>query len=295
MVRQQLLGLRDVLQDEFPSSHVCAINCGYWDRCWGRLEPKLRDTIAYACEKYSVVLGQNPPAQGRNPHSGKPISTFWDDTVNFSGWVVGFFSPGILWLLYDVTLDTKWSNVAVNSQEGLQFGFGEDQGWEDTIIQAAHSLCTRFLSIAGVIRSWNQGLMGECTVIIDNMMNLNLLYKACSLTGNQTFCNVADSHTNKTILNPFRPDYSTYHVVAYSQSWVIVGFVETAQWTGSSVFLDVATRAADLFIERLPEDMIPFWEFDAGLVPGCHPRDTSAAAICHRCLRFTPTVPGERG
>lgn len=291
-----------------------------------RLDAKLGQTIAYASEKYTIVLGQDPPAQGLYPHTGKESSTYWDDTTDFNGWTAGFY-PGVLWQLYRLTLDTKWSTAAERAQQGirrrendttthdlgfvimssfglgLNSGFGRENGWEDTIVQAAHTLCTRFVRNAGIIRSWNWGDPEEVTVIIDNMMNLDLLFTAAKISGNQTFVDIALSHSDKTFLHHFRPDASTYHVVAYNendghvmrryqaqgyldwstwsrgQAWAIVGFLETAEWTKSLKYYDMARRAADIFIDRLPEDKIPFWDFDAGLEKGYQPRDTSAASI----------------
>lgn len=47
------------------------------------------------------------------------------------------------------------------------------------------------------------------------MMNLELLNVASSLTGDNTYYNMAKSHADRTMINHFRPDGSSYHVVSY--------------------------------------------------------------------------------
>lgn len=91
------------------------------------------------------------------------------------------------------------------------------------MIQAAKSLCTRFREKPQVIQSWDvkgnswQSERGwECPVIIDNMMNLELLFEATKLSGDSTFYNVAVMHADRTLKEQFRPDGSCYHVIDYS-------------------------------------------------------------------------------
>jgi len=137
------------------------------------------------------------------------------------------------------------------------------------------------------------------------MMNLDLLYTAEKISGNKTFSQIANTHADNTIKHHFREDGSTFHVVAYSeidgtagrkytaqgyldnstwsrgQAWAILGYIESYQWTKNSAYLNCAEKAARFFISHLPEDSIPFWDFDAGLLANVsyQPRDTSAASI----------------
>ena len=55
----------------------------------------------------------------------------------------------------------------------------------------------------------------KCPVIIDNMMNLELMFEATKLSGDSTFYNIAVSHANTTMKNHFREDNSCFHVVDY--------------------------------------------------------------------------------
>ena len=175
------------------------------------------------------------------------------------------------------------------------------------------NLAARYEPGAGVIRSWdcaNSSTGSWCShsdsvlVIIDNMMNLALLARSASTyTGNSTLLNIAISHADKTMEHHVRKDGSSYHVCDYSattgevyfcrtaqgladdstwargQAWGIYGFAEFYSLTGNKAYLETAKRMADWFIEHLPQDGLPFWDFDAPYVPDVTPRDSSAATI----------------
>ena len=51
--------------------------------------------------------------------------------------------------------------------------------------------------------------------IIDNMMNLELLFWAARESGDASFFDIAVSHADKTLEHHFRPDGSSYHVLEY--------------------------------------------------------------------------------
>ncbi|VUC33720.1 unnamed protein product [Clonostachys rosea] len=174
------------------------------------------------------------------------------------------------------------------------------------------NLANRFVPGAGIIRSWNCGdyVSLRCShedsvlVIIDNMMNLALLARSASdYTHNTTLLDIAKSHADKTMVNHVRPDGSSFHVCDYSattgdvylcrtaqgladdstwsrgQAWGIYGFAEFYSLTKDVAYLETAIRMANWFIENLPEDSLPFWDFNAEQIPNETPRDSSAAAI----------------
>src|SRR5690606_32637903 len=113
---------------------------------------------------------------------------------------------------------------------------------------------------------------------------------------------IAVSHAETTMKNQFRPDHTSYHVVIYDresgekikavthqgfsdssmwargQSWAIYGFTMCYRETGKPGFLDFAEKVSDVYLERLPDDLIPYWDFDDTAIPDA-PRDASAAAI----------------
>lgn len=262
-----------------------------------------------------------------------------DGSVRYIGmrdWRVGFF-PGSLWYLYELTGKDCWKAQAQRFTEALEdvqyltshhdigfmvgcsylTGYREsgNESYVPVIIQSAKSLCTRFRPAAGVIQSWDadkgwQGKRGwECPVIIDNMMNLEILFEASILSGDDTFRKVAVSHADKTLENHFRDDVSCYHVVDYSledghvrarqtaqgyadesawsrgQAWALYGYTMCYRYTRDERYLDHAKKVAAFIMNhpRLPEDLVPYWDFDAPCIPD-EPRDASAAAVIASAL-----------
>ncbi len=179
-----------------------------------------------------------------------------------------------------------------------------DGALTDRALAAARTLVSRFVTDGGYIQAW--GPRGDPdwlgTSTIDTMMNLPLLWWATRKTGDGRYASVAAAHAATTHRHFFRPDGSTYHVVVYGgapgavrrkttfqgyapescwargQSWAICGFAIAYRETRDERFLAVAEAAAQLFLERLPEDRIPYWDFDDPAIPDA-PRDSSAAAI----------------
>ena len=174
---------------------------------------------------------------------------------------------------------------------------------KDILITAANSLATRFDAKVGCIRSWDDfwgmrpsSFEKDLIVIIDNMCNLNLLYRAAQLSGDLRLSTIATTHAETTMKNHFREDWSSYHVVVYDretgkaakkhtaqgyadesswtrgQAWGILGYVETYYFTKSQKFLDTAKRIAKYYLSRLPEDGVPPWDFHA---PDNHIHDVS--------------------
>lgn len=145
------------------------------------------------------------------------------------------------------------------------------------------------------------------------MMNLELLYTAANLTGNVTFTSIANSHANRTIEEHFRDDGAsgTYHVVGFSEitgsvlrkfnvqglrdnstwsrglAWTTHGFVTSYILTNNQRYLDYGKTAGNYFLLHLPEDFVPYWDFDADVTSSYQPRDTAAGAIAsHAFLKL---------
>lgn len=261
-------------------------------------------------------------------------SSYQDGKIVFvpvDDWVSGFFA-GTLWYMYELTGDEYWADHARRHTEILDevqylkwhhdvgfmiydsYGNGlrlkDIPGYKDVCVNTAKSLSTRFRPGAGIIQSWNvdagwQSQRGwTCPVIIDNMMNLELLYKATQFTGDSTYAKIATSHADKTLQNHFRPDWSCYHVVDYDpqtgevlgkctaqgysdssawargQAWALYGFTSAYRYTGDKRYLDLAENVAGFLFNNpnMPEDLVPYWDFNAPGIPD-EPRDVSSAAI----------------
>ncbi|CAG8909751.1 unnamed protein product [Penicillium egyptiacum] len=180
-----------------------------------------------------------------------------------------------------------------------------------SLVMAAHSLASRFNTVTQCLRSWDicvtnrykfTDLSLDFLVIIDNMLNLDLLFWAAKETSNSALYDIALAHARTTQKHHIRKDNSTFHVVnldvetgnvksrftnqgysddscwARGQAWGILGFMQTFHWTRDLSFLTLAKDLADYFIAHLPADGVPYWDFNAPVTEAC-PRDTSAAMI----------------
>ncbi|MEN8227685.1 MAG: discoidin domain-containing protein [Bacteroidota bacterium] len=280
----------------------------------------------HAEKKYGSMIGHN------GDYSIYPRSINADGTVSYvsaADWTSGFF-PGSLWYLYENTRNEYFENNAQRWTSGISsqkfntgthdlgfmfycsFGNGlrlsDPEGYSSILLSAANSLMTRYDPEVGCLRSWDFGSW-EFPVIIDNMMNLELLFWATKQTGDSAYYNVALTHAETTMQNHFREDYSSWHVVDYNkttgaviskttfqgyaddshwargQAWGLYGYVMTYRETGNALFLEQAEHLADFFMEHphLPSDLVPYWDFLAPGIPD-EPRDASAAAIVASAL-----------
>ena len=189
----------------------------------------------------------------------------------------------------------------------------------DVINEGTQSLLTRWNPKLGVIRSWDFGKQWQYPVIIDNMMNLEMLCFMTHQSGDPRYQKVAETHAKTTLKNHFRKDYSTFHVVSYDtitgkphakntaqgyadgsawargQAWGLYGYTMMYRYTKNPAFLEQARKIAAFMIghPRMPEDMIPYWDFDAPDIPNTA-RDVSAAAImCSALIELSIYCPDE--
>lgn len=292
-----------------------------------------------------------------------PHSLYAPDSIKYYGideWTGGFW-PGILWYMFGYTKDTSWKQAATawtGSLEANQFNtnhhdigfmmycsygnairFEHNAAYKKILVQSAESLTKRYSPVVGCIQSWNKRKSKgdintwEYPVIMDNMMNLELLFYASRASNDPKYRQIAVSHAEKTMLNHLRKDFSSYHVVNYDpktgavlhkqtlqgfsdestwargQAWGIYGFTMCYRETGDKRFLNTAIGMADFFLQHknLPKDKIPYWDFnagEAGFTPDWEfdparftetPRDASAAAIASSALiELSTFVSGKR-
>lgn len=242
-------------------------------------------------------------------------------------WTSGFF-PGNLWYAYQLTGNEDLKKEAIKFTNYL-YPLREYKGTHDigfmmncsygnanrlapadsvrrALVQTADNLCGRFDPTIGCIRSWDFGKW-NFPVIIDNMMNLDLLFYVSRLTGDGKYKDLALKHAETTMKNHFREDYSSWHVVSYNsdgtvekkqthqgknddsswargQAWGIYGYTSCYRESKDERFLQQARNIAALIMERVKtEDAIPLWDYDAPDTPQT-PRDASAAAITASAL-----------
>ena len=183
------------------------------------------------------------------------------------------------------------------------------QEYKEILINSAKSLSTRFNPTVGCIKSWDSKNPSDYLVIIDNMMNLELLFWATHETGDSSYYKIAVTHANTTMKNHFRPDYSSYHVINYDaqtgavkekktaqgfanesawargQAWGLYGYTVMYRETKDKKYLDQAQRIAQFILTNpnLPADKIPYWDYNANNIPNA-PKDASAAAVAASAL-----------
>lgn len=241
-------------------------------------------------------------------------------------WTSGFF-PGNLWHLYQLTNNSEYKKKAkawtvFMEKEKLNGGthdmgfkifssFGEglkvapNAHYEQVIIDAANTLSSRFNKNVGSLRSWDFNRdIWEFPVIIDNMMNLELMFEATKISGDSTYHKIAVSHANTTLKNHFREDNSSFHVVVYDtitgkskdkvthqgynansawargQAWAIYGYTMCYRYTKDVKYLERAKASAKFYLSHpnLRKDGIPYWDFNDPEIPNAV-RDVSAATI----------------
>lgn len=270
--------------------------------------------------------------QGNNiPRSIEKDKTAWR-LVDYKDWCSGFWS-GALWYLYEGTKNPLFKEQAERfdkqlkplSQEkaydhdlGFQIFCSYGNGYRLTanstykkvILATADTLATLYNPTVGTILSWPREVkkFGAHNTIIDNMINLELLFWAAKNGKNKKLYKIAEQHALTTMKNHFRDDYTSYHVVLYDsltgkkikgmthqgyadhtmwargQSWAIYGFTMCYQYTKNPQFLDFAQKVTDVYLKNLPDNtLIPYWDFNTPEIPNTT-RDASAAAVTASAL-----------
>ncbi len=292
----------------------------------GITEKWIDQNLAHASGQYRTLIKNLP--RGVMPESFANNAL---KTCNSESWVAGFY-PGTLLFLYEANKDTALYNEAtrrIKLMNKEQYNTGThdlgfmmycsygnlnriqpERKYQQILLNSARSLATRFNPKVGCIRSWgNAKDTSEFKVIIDNMMNLELLFWATKVSHDSSFYKIAIRHAETTLKNHFRPDHSSYHVVVYDprngnvikkvtaqgfsdasawsrgQSWGLYGYTLMYRETKDKKYLEQAQNIAQFILDNphLPTDKIPYWDYDAPDIPNAK-RDASAGAIAASAL-----------
>ena len=259
-------------------------------------------------------------------------------------WCAGFW-PGILWYDYEYTKDPVIKAEAERFTDALEsishitpaydhdlgflmfcsYGNGyrltHNEKYREVILRSADALAELFNPKAGTILSWprNVEMLGGHNTIMDNMINLEMLFWASKNGGDKNLYDIAVSHADTTMKYHFRPDYTSYHVAVYDtltghfikgmthqgysdssmwargQAWAIYGYTVVYRETQDPKYLDFVQRVTDVYLKRLPDDYIPYWDFDDPAIPYA-PRDASAACVvASALLELSGYVSPEKG
>ena len=255
-------------------------------------------------------------------------------TVGYRDWTSGFW-PGIEWYLYEYTKDDNWKtkaevtssllaplvdSAAIDHDLGFMlycslgngYRLTKNEEYKKILLRAADTLAKLYNPKAGTILSWPRAVPGvdwplRHNTIMDNMINLELLFWTSKNGGGQRLYDMAVTHAITTMKNHFRPDYTSYHVIVYDsatgkkikgithqgysdssmwargQSWAIYGYTMCYRESKRPEFLDFAQKVTDVYLARLPKDLIPYWDFNAPDIPAA-PRDASAACVVASAL-----------
>lgn len=284
--------------------------------CKAKKDTFVKDNVSFACRQTNYLLKNTGEPTGKNYPRTINKETGELRGTNMYDWTSGFF-PGTLWYLYELTGDSYWKEEAAKWTETLEplktftdhhdlgfmmycsFGNAErlapKKEYDSILVESAYSLTTRYNENANVIKSWNYRKSWDeadewfYPVIIDNMMNLELLFYASRITGDRKLYSMAVNHAESTLKNHFRDDFSTYHVINYDaetgevlnkatnqgysdnstwsrgQAWAVYGFTMMYRETKDPRYLDAATKAADFFLNHLDaDDLMPAWDFNVG-------------------------------
>lgn len=274
----------------------------------------------------------------KHPRLIETNTSEWKEVTNHKLiWTSGFY-PGILWYAYDVTGNEKWKEEAIKRTEvfedfkyitehhdigfmmfpayGLGYEIGGKKEYKDILLTSANSLASRFNPKVGTIRSWSNKMhprWQQHITIIDNMLNLELLFWAAKHGGDKKLYNIAVTHAETTMKNHFRPDNTSWHVIEYDsitggilnrhtkqgyaddsrwsrgQAWGVYGYTMVYKETKDKKFLDFAQKITDKYLSLLPEDMVPCWDFDVANDPK-EEKDASAAAVVASALLDLSTL-----
>ena len=260
-------------------------------------------------------------------------------------WCSGFW-PGILWMTYGYNRSEAVMKAATGYTEAVipifcqpvydhDLGFiainsllkgyeqTHDERYKQLALQAADSLATLFDDKVGTMLSWPRHVKdyGGHNTIIDNMMNLELLYWAAENGGGQQLKELATRHADTTMRNHFRKDGSCCHVAVYDtltgkfikgvthqgysdqsmwsrgQAWAIYGYTMVYRYTHDTRHLAFAQKVADIYLKRLNEtsdDWVPRWDMDDPRSDA--PKDASAACVtASALLELCQYVEKEKG
>lgn len=302
----------------------------------------VQKAIEYCADQAELTLS-GVPSIDRIPNSVPAGSDEWVYT-SAGNWTSGFW-PGQLWYLYEGTGDEKWKEAAKAVTEeiipiaykyarshdkgfitmtsiGNAYKYTGEERYRQALVSAADSLTALYNPVVGTILSWPnmvKQMNWPHNTIIDNMMNLELLFWVAENADRPDLYEIAFRHAEVTMKNQFRTDHSTCHVMVFDpsdghfmagythqgwkdestwargQAWAVYGFTMAYRFTRDERFLDTAVKAADFYLKHLPEDKIPYWDFDAGRELEDQPKDCSAAAItASALLELQSYLPAEK-
>ncbi|QOV87471.1 glycoside hydrolase family 88 protein [Humisphaera borealis] len=292
------------------------------------VDQRLATLLNFSARQLNLTL-DDFAGTGKFPQVTLP-NGLWSQ-VTAATWSSGFM-PGMLWQMFNATGDDYWREKAIplaNAFKGnvtwtedtefrcfvpmLQlYAVTGDTAIRDLLLTAAANKSAQFdPDVQGFFTSWRTSSSGNPKanfgVLMDQMMDLELLFWAAKQTGNQTYYNQAVANARTVAKHLVRPDGSSFHwgyfdkdtgdfisgetaqgyannsTWARGQAWGMYAFAMAYRETGLTEFLDTARKMSDWYIAHLPADKVPFWDFDDPAIPNTQ-KDSSAASLAASAL-----------
>ncbi len=183
------------------------------------------------------------------------------------------------------------------------YKLAEYETGKEAALMAADNLLGRFQDKGGFFQAWGPlGAAENYRLIVDCLLNVPLLFWATQVTGEEKYREKAVRHIETSMKYLLREDYSTYHtyyfdpetgealrgatqqgnrndsIWARGQAWGIYGSALSYGALRKEEYLDIFRKVTDCFLEHLPEDLVPYWDFDFR-EGSSEPRDSSSGAI----------------
>lgn len=305
------------------------------DRLIADCHSKVENSLANLKDSLGTIDYMQSPrniAPGERTWSVRPVCA--------EEWCSGFW-PGILWMDYAATGDEKVGEEAdaftrsiktivdrpvfdhdlgflILNSYGKGYECTHNPEYKEVMLSAADSLSTLFNPKVGTLLSWprNVEMFGGHNTIMDNMINLELLFWAARNGGRRELYDMAVSHADTTMTYHFRPDGTCYHVAVYDpvtgafkhgcthqgysdsstwargQAWAIYGYTMVYRETKDPKYLPFVRKVTDAYLSMLPDDKIPYWDFNDPEIPQCS-KDVSAACVVASALLELKNYVGE--
>lgn len=233
-------------------------------------------------------------------------------------WTGGFLT-GQLWIFAELDADGGWRKAAERYSLALEprktdhgthdIGFIFDPSWgrwhaldpsprtADVLVQAGRTMAGRFNRAGRFLRTW----VDAGSTFIDVMMNIDVIFRAARLSGDDALAQIAVQHALTTRRFLVRGDASTVHEGCFDPdsgqflhaathqgfrsdscwarglAWGIYGFGTAYRETGDARFLRTAQALADTYMARTGDAYVPPNDWDDP--HPSEPYEASAAAI----------------
>jgi unsaturated chondroitin disaccharide hydrolase len=279
------------------------------------LLPRLENALAFAEEQLRQLIETHPDFypmytdKGRWNHGGEAWTNWCEGFLPGILWILHQLTGRRYWRdnaeHYTRLLEHRKSDRNVHdlgfvfmSSYGRWYQLTHDPELREVLIEAGQTLALRFQQKGKYLCSF----VAPESLFIDIMMNVGIIFWASEKTEDATLRELAAAHCLTTQKYLVHEDGSTVHEGLFDTTtgeflkesthqgyrpdscwsrglcWAFYGFGTAYQFTKNPSFLETAERCADYYIQHVPSNKVPYWDFQ---VPEGRTRlwDSSAGAI----------------